>query len=187
MPISVIRLRRDETGRPAGSGSASGAGGFTLLELLLAMTLMGFLVALILPRLDQLYLSFLFWLDQDRVEREIASLSGRAYLEGKELSLTTWPPPPPRPGDLPPPSRSAFGSSFTSSFASPCGSPPAGTEPAAASSEPVRLVLPEGWRVVVDPPILFRPDGACSGGTVVIESGEARRSFRLEPPRCRLK
>ena len=35
-------------------------GGFTLLELLLAMTLMGFLVALVLPRLDQLYLSFVF-------------------------------------------------------------------------------------------------------------------------------
>lgn len=182
-------MRRGEAGRLAGpgSGAASRPGGFTLLELLLAMTLMGFLVALILPRLDQLYLSFLFWLDQDRVEREIASLSGRAYLEGKELSLSTWPPPPPRPGDLPPAaSRSAFGASFTSSFASPFGSPPA-TEPAAAISEPVRLTLPEGWRVVVDPPILFRPDGACSGGTVVIESGEARRSFRLEPPRCRLK
>lgn len=186
MPISVIRLHRDETGLPAGPGTASRPGGFTLLELLLAMTLMGFLVALILPRLDQLYLSFLFWLDQDRVEREIASLSGRAYLEGKELSLSTWPPPPPRPGDLPPASRSAFGSSFTSSFAAPFGSPPPAAEPAAIS-EPVRLALPEGWRVVVDPPILFRPDGACSGGTVVIESGEARRRFRLEPPRCRLK
>jgi hypothetical protein len=58
---------------------------------------------------------------------------------------------------------------------------------AAEIGEPVRLTLPEGWRVVVDPPILFRPDGACSGGSVVIESGDVRRSFRLEPPRCRLK
>lgn len=133
-------------------------GGFTLLELLLAMTLMGFLVALVLPRLDQLYLSFVFWLDQDRVEREIASLSGRAYLEGKALRLATWPPPVP-------------------------GAP----APAPGLDETVRLVLPQGWRVVVDPPILFRPDGACSGGNVVIESGDVRRSFRLEAPRCRIK
>lgn len=135
-------------------------GGFTLLELLLAMTLMGFLVALVLPRLDQLYLSFVFWLDQDRVEREIASLSGRAYLEGKALRLATWPPPPPVPG---------------------------APAPAPGLDETVRLVLPQGWRVVVDPPILFRPDGACSGGNVVIESGDVRRSFRLEAPRCRIK
>lgn len=137
-------------------------GGFTLLELLLAMTLMGFLVALVLPRLDQLYLSFVFWLDQDRVEREIASLSGRAYLEGKALRLATWPPPPPVPGAPAP-------------------------APAPGLDETVRLVLPQGWRVVVDPPILFRPDGACSGGNVVIESGDVRRSFRLEAPRCRIK
>lgn len=135
-------------------------GGFTLLELLLAMTLMGFLVALVLPRLDQLYLSFVFWLDQDRVEREIASLSGRAYLEGKALRLATWPPPPPVPG---------------------------APAPAPGLDETVRLVLPQGWRVVVDPPILFRPDGACSGGNVVIESGDVRRSFRLEAPRCRIR
>ena len=128
------------------------------------MTLMGFLVALILPRLDQLYLSFVFWLDQDRVEREIASLSGRAYLEGKALRLATWPPPPPIPG-----------------------APAASAGSQAGIDEPVRLALPQGWRVVVDPPILFRPDGACSGGEVVIESGDVRRSFRLEAPRCRIK
>lgn len=171
MPISAIRLPRDEPRPRAGLRS----GGFTLLELLLAMTLMGFLVALILPRLDQLYLSFLFWLDQDRVEREIAGLGGRAYLEGRALSLATWPPPAPIPGARPPASGSA---------SVPLA---AGAEPLAGTGEPVRLALPEGWRVVVDPPILFRPDGACSGGSVVIEAGEVRRSFRLEPPRCRLR
>lgn len=129
------------------------------------MTLLGFLVSLILPRLDQLYLRFLFWLDQDRIEREIAGLGGRAYLEGRALSLSTWPPP--QPGSA--------------------AARPVGAEPLAGTGEPVRLALPEGWRVVADPPILFRPDGACSGGEVVIEAGEVRRSFRLEPPRCRLK
>jgi hypothetical protein len=141
-----------------------------LLELLLTMVLLGFLVSLILPRLDQLYLSFLFWLDQDRVEREIASLSGRAYLEGKALSLSSWPPP--QPG-----SPAAAAQARLSTAA----------EPLAGSGEPVRLTLPESWRVVVTPPILFRPDGACSGGEVAIEAGDIVRRFRLEPPRCRLK
>ena len=131
------------------------------------MTLMGFLVSLILPRLDQLYLSFLFWLDQDRVEREIASLGGRAYLQGKALRLATWPPP-----------TAAGGSANAASSR--------GAGPLADLGETVRLALPEGWRVVVDPPILFRPDGACSGGSVVIEAGDVRRSYRLVPPRCRL-
>ena len=165
MPISAIHPSRAEPAARAGPSP----GGFTLLELLLVIVLLGFLVSLILPRLDQLYLSFLFWLDQDRVEREIAALGGRAYLEGKALSLSTWPPPAP------------------GSPAAAARSTAAGTEPLAGSGEPVKLALPEGWRVVVDPPILFRPDGACSGGEVVIEAGEVRRSFRLEPPRCRLK
>jgi prepilin-type N-terminal cleavage/methylation domain-containing protein len=150
MPISAIHRRPDK------------AGGFTLLELLLAMALIAFVVSLALPRLEQLYLRFVFWLDQDRVEREIAGLGARAYLEGKTLRLATWPLPPPRPGAPRPPAEVEVG-------------------------EPVRLTLPEGWRVVVDPPILFRPDGACSGGAVAIESGEVRRSFRLDAPRCRLQ
>lgn len=131
------------------------------------MTLLGFLVSLIFPRLDQLYFRFLFWLDQDRIEREIASLGGRAYLEGRALRLSTWPPPAP------------------GSAAATARSTAAAAEPGAGTGEPVRLALPEGWRVVVDPPILFRPDGACSGGEVAIEAGEIRRSFRLDPPRCR--
>lgn len=148
--MSAIRRRRDN------------AGGFTLLELLLAMALLAFVVSLALPRLEQMYLRFVFWLDQDRIERELAGLSARAYLEGKTLRLATWPLPPPRP-DAP------------------------RTPPEPEIGEPVRLSLPEGWRVVVDPPILYRPDGACSGGSVAIESGEVRRSFRLEAPRCRPK
>jgi prepilin-type N-terminal cleavage/methylation domain-containing protein len=150
----------------------SRASGFTLIELLLVLTLMGFLAVLVLPRLDQLYLRFLFWLDQDRVEREIAGLGGRAYLEGRTLKLATWPPERPGvPAQGGPSARTA-----------PSGAPPPETP-----GEPVRLDLPEGWRVVVEPAIVYRTDGACSGGRVTIESGEARRVWTLEPPRCRLQ
>ncbi|MBM3535199.1 MAG: prepilin-type N-terminal cleavage/methylation domain-containing protein [Alphaproteobacteria bacterium] len=144
------------------------ADGFSLLELLLALVLLGLLVSLVLPRLDRLYLSFLFWLDQDRIEREIASLSGRAYLEGKALRLSTWPPP-------------TLGSAQSTHV-----SPPV-SEPTGASDEAVRPTLPEGWRVMVEPSILFRPDGVCSGGEAVIQAGDIIRRLRLEPPRCRLK
>jgi prepilin-type N-terminal cleavage/methylation domain-containing protein len=160
MAISAIRPSRAEPGRR----------GFTLLEILLAMALLGFLVSLIVPRLDQIYLRFLFWLDQDRVEREIASLSGRAYLEGKALSLSSWPPPVPGSTAALAQARAAAASS----------------EPLSGTGEPVRLTLPENWRVVVEPTILFRPDGACSGGEVAIEAGDIVRRFRLEAPRCRL-
>jgi len=158
------------------AGADSGrTGGFTLLELLLTMVLLGFLVSLIVPRLDQLYLRFLFWLDQDRVERELASLSGRAFLEGKALSLSSWPRPLPGSPEAAAEARAAAAQAAQAA------------EPLAGIGEPVRLALPESWRVVVSPPILFRPDGACSGGDVVIEAGDITRRFRLEPPRCRLK
>lgn len=158
MPISATRPPRAE--KPPRAERQ--AGGFTLLELLLVTALLGFLVSLLLPRLDQLYLRFLFWLDQDRVEREIAALSGRAFLEGKAFSLATSPP------------------STTAGRRS-------AAEPLGGEGEPVRLALPEGWRVSVEPAILFRPDGSCSGGEVAIEAGDIVRRFRLEPPRCRIR
>jgi len=154
---------RAHPGRAHPGRAHPSAGGFTLIELLLVLTLMGFLAVLVLPRLDQLYLRFLFWLDQDRIEREIAGLGGRAYLEGKTLKLATFPP------------------------ERPAGPAPAGREAPEMPGEPVRLDLPEGWRVVVEPAIVYRTDGACSGGRVTIVSGEARRVWTLEPPRCRLQ
>jgi prepilin-type N-terminal cleavage/methylation domain-containing protein len=63
--------------------------------------------------------------------------------------------------------------------------PPPGAADAEVQGERVTLSLRQGWRVVVDPTIVFRPDGACTGGHVTIVSGERMRVLRLDPPRCR--
>ena len=53
------------------------------------------------------------------------------------------------------------------------------------TSDVVRLTLPEGWRVLTDQPILYREDGVCFGGAVVIRAGLQEVRYRLEPPRCK--
>jgi prepilin-type N-terminal cleavage/methylation domain-containing protein len=133
------------------------AGGFTLLELLVVLALASFVFGLALPRLDTIYLRMLFWLQRDQVERQLADLGARAYLASKPLRLTSWPPPVVR-GRV-----------------------------VEVDPDVVRLDLPEGWRLVVEPAIEFRPNGACSGGKVVLEFGDLKQEYRMDPPRCRLR
>jgi prepilin-type N-terminal cleavage/methylation domain-containing protein len=45
--------------------------------------------------------------------------------------------------------------------------------------------LPRGWTLTVDPAIVFRYDGFCTGGTVRISFPGGDRSYRLAPPFCR--
>jgi prepilin-type N-terminal cleavage/methylation domain-containing protein len=53
------------------------------------------------------------------------------------------------------------------------------------SAEPSPIELPSSWTLTVEPPIAFRYDGICTGGTVRLKFPAGERIYRLQPPYCR--
>ncbi|ALG67931.2 prepilin-type N-terminal cleavage/methylation domain-containing protein [Beggiatoa leptomitoformis] len=124
--------------------------GFTLLELLVVLLLIGLLAGMTLPRLTNLYNTFQSASEREDILIQLNGLSYKAYQQGRIFVLTTFPASSPeKPIDIP-------------------------------------LVLPQGWRVTAEKPILFRENGACNGGIVSL-SYQENLSYRAEltPPFCR--
>src|SRR5205823_6013857 len=100
--------------------------GFTLIELVVALAVIGLMLGIALPRaagwLDRLGMSS----RQQGVEDALAELAAKARRSGHTISLRS--------------------------------SEKAGNNAA--------IELPAGWSLIVDPPIVFRHDGLCTGGTV---------------------
>ncbi|MDH0287784.1 type II secretion system GspH family protein [Pseudomonas sp. GD04087] len=46
------------------------------------------------------------------------------------------------------------------------------------------LVLPPGWKLTTQVPVIYRSNGACLGGKVELIQGDQRREFDLIPPLC---
>ena len=137
------------------------ASGFTLLEILMVVVFLGLMVGIAGPRLVNLYERVAFAYRESDVLRQITDLGVAALSRGKELRLATQPPLPPEPGQRPRPA------------------------PALRPAEEVKLSLPDGWRVIADPPIEYRFDGFCNGGRLAIIAGEHRTDWRLDAPHCR--
>lgn len=137
------------------------ASGFTLLEILLVVVFLGLMTGIAGPRLITLYERVVFSYRETDVLRQITDLGVAALTRGKELRLATQPPLPPDPTQRP---RQA---------------------PLSRPAEEIKLGLPDGWRVIADPPIEYRFDGYCNGGRVSIVSDERRTEWRLDAPHCR--
>ena len=139
--------------------SNSAESGFTLLEILMVVFFLSLLVGIAVPRLSAIYERTLFRYRESNVVRQIADLGTAALKRGVELRLTTQPPAPGNGTQTAPP-------------------------PPLRPAEDVRLALPPGWRVVAEPPIEYRYDGFCTGGSISILAGSVRSDWRLEPPHC---
>lgn len=60
-------------------------------------------------------------------------------------------------------------------------------ESRSVSLEAAALSVPVGWAIELDAPIVFRPDGACTGGRLRFVRPNGRGMEReLAPPRCRV-
>lgn len=133
-------------------------GGFTLVEILVVVFIIGLMSALVLPRVSVLFERFIVAYRRDDVLRQLADLGPRAVRESRAIHLRSTPEP------------------------EPAGS--ARRQPSPPTPEDVRLDLPSGWKVVLDTPINYRFDGVCSGGRVTLDTGSQRYAYRLSPPHC---
>ena len=172
-------MRRADIGRIAGAQER----GFTLLEIVVVLTIIAMTSAIVFPRLTTMAASFEFAAQRDSFEQALSGLSYQAYRENDDKVLHGFytaagrdatGQPRRRPSNtLPPQMRTR--SLFTESREH---LPPVRTTYAV-------LPLPEGWEMAIEEPIYFRGSGYCSGGAVELFVGSLRYSYDLRPPLCR--
>ena len=71
----------------AGSSARRGAGGFTLLELMVVLALVGLVTVLAVPNLERLYEGFTRQAEQGRILNQIGGLGREAMLRGRAYAV----------------------------------------------------------------------------------------------------
>ena len=139
-------------------GVRSPRSGFTLLELLVVLALLGLATAIAMPNLERLYASVTRTSERDHVLDQVAALGREAMLNGRAYVV--------------------FGST----------TPPEVAEAARyADYETYVMDVPEGWRLELDRPLVVLANGVCLGGALTLThaEGEAVR-VKLAAPYCRV-
>ena len=172
MSDSCQRRRRKPSNR------ARGKKGFTLLEILVVLALVGLMTAFTLPQFSIVRDRLTFTLNRESFERDLGGLAYAAFKDGRPVILKGQYPRPPG-GDKAPEKDEEFDSK------EPLFLEPGQLRPAppviAADAE---LPLPEDWRVTVAKPIIFQASGFCEGGTVDLLIGDLRYTYDLKAPTC---
>ena len=135
--------------------------GFTLLEILVVLTIIGMSVAVVGPRLVTAYDSVSFAMDRESFEQALADLPYQAFSAHADLVLRT--------------ERDARGRSAVSAV-------PGRTFPGLKAAD---IEFPQSWSIEVPQPIVYRASGFCSGGTLIVRVGDFSEKFLLRPPLCR--
>lgn len=121
---------------------------------------MGLVTALAMPNLERLSAGVARKTERDRILDQFAGLGRRAMLQGRSYVV--------------------FGSGGAEDAGSPGASFPAGHERYA-------LDLPQGWEVLLDPPLVFLANGACLGAELTLRHrGVEDVRIDLDPPYCRI-
>lgn len=153
-------------------------GGFTLLEVLVVLALVGLLTAFSLPQFSVIRDRLEFTLNRESFERDLGSLSYLAFKEGQVLVLA---------GQYPRRSDDSTSSMEPAGVSDP---EPIFLEPGQLSAvrpilaSPAKLNLPEAWHVTVESPIYFQVSGFCSGGAVKLTIGQLLYVYDVKAPLC---
>lgn len=156
--------------------------GFTLLEMLVVLVILGLTAGVVVPQMSTMGASFDFALKRESFEQALNGLAYQAFRDNQDLILL---------GDYTDagrvdgsePKRDPGNSIAPSMRTLPSPNearehlPP--LNPAYA-----KLPLPSGWRATVADPVYFRASGFCGGGMVTLDIGRAEYSYALSPPQC---
>jgi prepilin-type N-terminal cleavage/methylation domain-containing protein len=164
--------------RPPSPDRPALTSGFTLLEVLVVLALVGLLTAFSLPQFSVIRDRLEFTLNRESFERDLAGLSYRAFKEGRPFVLA---------GQYP---RRADETAASDASQQEATDNPAFLEPGQLRpSHPVLLAdapltLPAEWQVTVDRPIYYQVSGFCSGGAVKLTVGRRTYAYDVKAPLC---
>lgn len=136
------------------------ASGFTLLEVLVALTILGFVTLAVTPKLASVFDSVTYAMNRGVFEKNLSALTYQALSRGEDLVLTTIDPYQQLVRSRPLPQNQAI------------------------YVKPAELPLPEGWALQVLDPIIYRSTGYCVGGVVTAVIGTVTEEYVLAPPMC---
>ena len=143
----------------AGASARRGVRGFTLIELVVVLALVGLVTLLAAPNLQRLYESVTRKAEQGRILNQLAGLGWEAMLRGRAYAV--------------------YGTGDESA-----GSDASGAE---TGFETYALEVPDGWELILDRPLLVRANGVCLGASLtLVHQGQATAQVRLEAPYCRV-
>ncbi len=157
--------------------------GFTLLEILVVLFIVGVTSAVVLPRLPLVADSLDFALKRQSFEQALSGLAYKAYTDSQSFVLS-----------------GRYTSLGRVNGQNGTGSTRPGirsdlrTLPAAGENReylpPIILAdvaptMPEGWELVVAEPIYFRGSGFCTGGDAELVIGRLRYAYVLSAPSCK--
>ncbi|MDM8568999.1 prepilin-type N-terminal cleavage/methylation domain-containing protein [Thiotrichales bacterium HSG1] len=132
--------------------------GYSLLELLVVLLIFSLLAGLTIPRLATMYDSVQVAFERDEVLNSLGELGYLAYRQSHDFVLTNYPP----------------------------LSVPKDESKEDINNDYIQLLeLPEGWKVLVKTPILFRANGICNGGTLQLQYQQQIFQVQLNPPFCK--
>ena len=147
--------------------------GFTLLETLVVVALIGLLAAVTLPRFEAMYRQLAMDLDRDSVEAAIAALPRNVAIDGREAVLSDLALQKPDDADAKPDD----GADGETDVAAP-------PKPDPNAPRQLQLPLPESWEVTIAQLIIYHASGFCEGGEILFHDHGAELHYRLDSPIC---
>ena len=171
-----LRLHKDSA-RPAHCG-------FTLLEMLVIIFIVGIVSAVALPQLPLMADRFDFALKRQSFEQELNGLAYRAYTENIDFVLAGHY----ESKNVPNTERLADLDTVgirADLRTRPLGDQSRDPQPPIIIATSVSPTLPDGWELIVDEPIYFHGTGYCSGGYANLHVGDQQYTYNLEAPSCR--
>jgi prepilin-type N-terminal cleavage/methylation domain-containing protein len=152
--------------------------GYTLLEILVVLVLVGLLTTLTLPQFSTILDRIDFSLKRESLEQELDGLAYKALKEGQPLVLFGQYP---RHNDF----RQAQTETIPSDeldLTSEVLEMYKPISPIMAADADVKI--PQNWNLTVNKSIIYQTSGFCSGGTITLKVGETEYDYTLSAPTC---
>lgn len=152
--------------------SRKGRKGFTLLEMLVVLSLIGLMAGIIAPDLMTMTDRIDFAMNREKFEHNIAALPYEAFRQKKDFLLSSTTDQDSADATVTTMSMRTVTSTLDNLITIPI------------SVERASLVMPPNWTLKMETPILYRAAGYCSGGMIELHVGASIYQYELKAPDC---